>query len=246
MNILQTLRPTLCLTLGAILPFLGACSATKRADVVPIVESEAPAEGPLALDIDNHRGSVTVVVNPKLKGPQITAVVRERGTKSSERWAAASMANDAGRPVLRVLSSPPESGPAPHVDIVIKVPTCAGIRVRSDDGQITLRGVGGAIDAQTSIGGHSPTAILVTTNTPLHDPVLLHAQRGGIELRMAQSSAGQLRAEAPAGGVEVDAATADLRDVRFTRQTWTGTLNAGTSDMRLTADDGDILVLVGR
>jgi hypothetical protein len=247
MNKYQTTRTvTRSIMALAMITLFGGCASTRPSDRVPIVASDTPAQGPLALDIDNHKGSVTVEVVHGLKEPHVTAVVRGRESTATEHWAAASLASDAGRPVLRVLSAPPVSGPDPLVDIVVRVPDCAGIRVRSDEGQIILRGVGGAIDAQTSIGGRDALAIVVTTDTPLTDPVLLHAQRGGIELRVPRQSTGLLRADSPVGSVNVDAAAAELRDVRYTRQVWTGELNAGKADMRLTADDGDILVMVGR
>jgi hypothetical protein len=220
------------------------CGGTPKG-FVPINRTETLAEGPLAVDVQNHRGSVTVIVNPGLEEPKVTAIPRGKKAGSGE-WSAASMVMDAGRPVLRVLTAPPEAGEAPIVDIKIQVPDCSGARIRTDDGIITLKGVRGAIDAQTSHGAKNANVIFVSTMADLQDPILLRAERGGIEVRMGKESAGRLQAEAPNGQVEMDAATSELRDVRYTRQTWTGTLNNGKADFRMSANDGNIVVMVGR
>jgi hypothetical protein len=224
-----------------------------RAGMLPINKSETQAEGPLALDIQSHSGQVTVIVNHDLTEPIVTAMARSTKPSTVGQWTAASMATDAGRPVLRVLSAPPGEN-APDVDIVVRVPDCAGVRVRCDDGQVTLHGVHGAIDVQTSIGSVTANAILIDTDTPLTDPMLLRASRGNIELRMPTGSAGTFLIETPAGVVHFDAVTADLRDVSATvapkgslsNRTWTGILNRGKADMHVIADDGDVTVSVGR
>jgi hypothetical protein len=244
LNTHQTrLASLFALVLVALLGSVG-CRGTPKG-FVPINRSEALAEGPLAVDIQNNRGSVTVIVNPKLEQPKITAIPRGKKAGSGE-WSAASLVMDAGRPVLRVLTAPPESGEAPIVDIKVYVPDCSGARIRTDDGIITLKGVRGAIDAQTSHGAKNGSVIYVNTTASLQDPMLLRAERGGIEVRMGKDSAGRLQAEAPNGQVEMDAVTGELRDVRYTRQTWTGTLNNGRADFRMTANDGNIVVMVGR
>jgi hypothetical protein len=221
------------------------CSSHKPTGNIAISQPDTPAEGPLALDIENHRGSVTVIVNPKLTEPVVTATSRGQKDSTVSQWTAASLANDAGRPVLRVLSAAPEADPAPIVDITVRVPDCAGARVHTDDGLITLRGVRGAIDAQTSLGSRDHNAIFISTEAALKDPMLLHADRGGIEVRMGTGSAGRIQATST-GAVSMDAAMADLHDVQYTRQVWTGTLNKGAADMRLNADDGNIVMTVGR
>jgi hypothetical protein len=215
--------------------------------MVPISNSDTPAEGPLAVDIDNHRGSVSILVDPKLTEPVVTAKARGQKASVAGQWTAASLATDAGHPVLRVLcTAPPTDDEGTHVDIVVRTPSCAGVRVRTDDGLINLRGIQGAIDAQTSTAGHGLSAIFISTDTALTEPILLHSERGKIEVRMPKTSAGQIQAASPLGTIDVDAVTADLRDVSYVRQIWTGTLNGGKSDLHLIADDGDIVVIVGR
>lgn len=223
---------------------LQGCSAMKNAGIVPVNPAENPAQGPLAVDVDNYRGTVTVEVNPKLKEPIVLAV--PRGGDRSHQWTAATMAVDAGHPVLRVLSTEPSAGAGPAIDITIRVPQCAGVRVRNEGGQVTLRDVEGAIDAQTSVAERGNGAILVETVAPLTEPVLLRTQRGRIELRMPVRSAGAIRAEAPSGHISVDATRGRLKNVRFENHVWTGGLNDGTADMHLSTDDGDIVVSVGR
>jgi hypothetical protein len=215
--------------------------------MIPVSNSDTPAEGALAVDIDNHRGSVSVLVDRKLTEPVVTAKARGQKASVAGQWTAASLATDAGHPVLRVLcTAPPTDDPATHVDIVVRTPSCAGVRVRTDDGVITLKGIQGAIDAQTSTAGHGLSAIFISTDIALTEPMLLHSERGKIEIRMPKDSAGQIQAASPLGNVNVDSITADLRDVSYVRQVWTGTLNSGKADLHMVADDGDIVVIVGR
>jgi hypothetical protein len=230
---------------------LVSCGSLPQAGVVPIAGLDAGlGELPPAVDIQNHRGSVTLVVDPKARGPMITAVPRTTGALEKEvRWTAASMSMDNGRPVLRVLSTPEDTG-APDVPVALSVtiPSCGGVRIHNNGGPVVLRGVGGAIEVQTSLSADDlieKQAIFLETDQPLTGPVLLRADRGDIEVRMPRASAGQIFASAPGGTVAVDGARAELRSVHYAGGTYIGTLNAGQNEQRISTERGDVRVLVG-
>src|SRR6185436_10132886 len=84
---------------GALVASQG-CRSGSSTGLVPISNSEGQTAGPLAVDIQNNRGSVTVIVNPKLEEPKVTAVARGERASEAAQWTAASIAMDAGRPVL--------------------------------------------------------------------------------------------------------------------------------------------------
>jgi hypothetical protein len=199
----------------------------------------------LAVDIDNHAGSVLLIVDPRLEQPVVTATPRDRGKRGAPAWAAASVSDDEGHPVLRILVEDPAGVESSGTDVVVRVPDCGGVRVRNEHGPVVLREVSGAIDVQTSMNSSSAKAISVQTRRKINAPILLRADRGDIELRIGAGSSGRVRAEA-SGYVNVDSAMTPVTDVRYTRKVWTGTINGGTNDVVASADDGDVFVLVGR
>jgi hypothetical protein len=226
---------------------LSGCELHRTGGIVAIGGMDETPPRATAVDVDNRLGTVRIVADPKLDHPVVRAVARGNPTESEGHWTAATMSDEGGHPVLRVLSTGEgNAANPPTIDIVVLVPECTGVRVRNEGGRVTLVDVHGAVDVQTSIPGNGDQAIVVNTKFGLRDPLMLHAERGGIELRMGFASAGLFSASAPKGVVTVDAAQAKVQDVRSTRLAWTAQLNDGTSDLKVEADDGNISVIVGR
>jgi hypothetical protein len=132
------------------------------------------------------------------------------------------------------------------VDIRVTLPAVGGIRIRNEDGPVTLRDVRGAIEVHSSLPANDGTAIFIQTRHDLTAPVLLLSQAGNIEVRMGQGSAGLLNATAEKGVVTVDAAKGKLEDVRFQKGVYTATLNEGEHEQRISTQSGHVTVLVGK
>ncbi|HYE60520.1 MAG TPA: hypothetical protein VD997_00865 [Phycisphaerales bacterium] len=222
--------------------------AVPTVGVVPIEGVETAAQGlPPAIDVQNHRGSVTIIVDPAAPGPSVSALPHVSGpVDATIRWTAAALQEDNGRPVLRVLSSPEETGaPDAPVNITITVPECGGVRVRNDGGPVTLRNVAGAIEVHTGLGANDGRAIDIETMEPLTDPILLRAERGSVHLLMGRGSAGNLNATTQRGLVQFDGGRAKVGNVKLSKSEWSGTINAGASDQRIDVERGDVFVRVG-
>jgi hypothetical protein len=238
---------TSCIVLALIACLLPACSQMPQVGVVPItgLENPLPPEAAPAVDIQNHRGTVTVIVDPKAPGPDVRAVARGAGSPAEVRWTAATMDMDNGLPVLRVLSTPEDTGaPDGPVDITVTMPAVGGVRVKNDGGPVVLRDVRGAIEVHSSLEAPDGDAIYIETRHALTEPLLLNAQAGGIVLRMGQGSAGQLIANTDAGRVIVDAAKAKITGARMERGIYTATINEGEHEHRLTTQTGDVTVTI--
>jgi hypothetical protein len=202
---------------------------------------------PPAVDIQNHRGSVTVIVSPHVDVPRVTALVHQSGDVAPEvRWTAASMAMDNGRPVLRVLSTAEETGAGDMpVDIRVILPACGGVRVQNDGGPVTLQDVAGAIEVHNSLNAVDGRSIFVETWQDLTAPMLLRSERGNVEVRMGRDSAGQLSASTQTGRMTVDTGGAKTSGVKLTGRSWSGTINGGASDQRIDVENGNVLVILG-
>lgn len=238
---------TIVLTGAALLALgvgLGSCSGTPPVGYVPVTgEGASLSDFPLAIDVQNHRGSVLIRVDPDVHQPTVIAVAEGvSGMATHAEWAAASLALDEGRPVLRVLSMPgAEGGADTPVEIRITVPSCGGVRVVNNDGPVMLKGVGGAIEVQNSLSARGGDAIVLETTRGLTDPVLLVADMGNVRVNVGPASQCSLIASAPEGTVIVDGGNAAVWNAKYEKRVWTGTVNAGTSEFRITANSGDVM-----
>jgi hypothetical protein len=255
MNRIRTLTRGMVFGLGALWVGLGLCGCVRQIQWLPQV-GEVTIEGldransmeaPPALDIQNHRGSVTVIVSPYAKAPRVTALAHQTGAVDANvRWTAASMENDNGRPVLRVLSTPEATGaPDVPVDLRIIVPSCGGVRVQNDGGPVVLQDVSGAIEVRNGLHASDGRSIFIETASALTDPMLLRSESGNVEVRMGRGSAGHITASTQSGRVTVDTGASKTAGVKLTGTSWSGTLNGGASDQRIDVERGDVLVIVG-
>jgi DUF4097 and DUF4098 domain-containing protein YvlB len=101
--------------------------------------------------------------------------------------------------------------------------------------EVVLDGFRGPIDVQVQRAG-----IQLIPGGALTDPVTATATRGGIRLQLPRESRIALEASAPGGEVVVDVPGLVLNQVEAGRAS--GTLGGGGSEVRLTADHGDVHV----
>ena len=230
------------LVLPSIMIALGGCGGTRRLSdtltgpsVVEIANlAQADASGfPLAVDVQATNGGVTLTVDPGLEAPAVFAMAG----RAVPAWVAAEVALDSGRPVLRVLSRAPEG--SPRTDLVIRVPSCAGARIRAVNGRVEVLGVSGALDIRSDLGALSGLAVTVDTASNLTDPVAIIASKGDIIARVGRGSAGVLTVRAGGGSARVETSQSVAKDVRSSRSEWTGTLNGGVQEMRIETDAGN-------
>ena len=243
-----------CVSLTAIISFLailmwmvtGCASRTPTGHVV-VSGSEAVITGAPAIDVENHNGSVTIIVDPTQPRPEVIAIPRGDSRSDPSHWTAASMVDDAGHQVLRVLSSDQSEGAnARPIDMVIRLPSCGGVRVRNQGGIVVLTNVAGAIDVDNTLTRGDVRSIYLVTNQPLNSPVILRTNRGDVEARVPVGSSGRIEASAPRGRVAVRGIEAPIHDVRLTHEFWTGILNNASNDIRITSDAGNVSLSIMR
>lgn len=200
---------------------------------------------PLAVDVQNARGTVSVWVEP---GKPIAVWAADRGGKGMNHrpdWIAASLTEDNGKPVLRVLNDSQEGEPT-ETTIRIRVPSCAGIRVRNSGGLIDVKGVTGAIDLQNTMPPGSGMAIRAYAGGPITAPVTARTNNGSIDVRLPTGSTGAVRVHAVNGTPIVDGGYLVLTSVKMTRTDITCTVEGGENPIDLSTEDGTASLLFGR
>ncbi len=188
------IRAAIGLSLLATFTFtLSGCSSQPRASRVEIGGSLLANSGPLAVDVDNHAGDVKIEVDPKLTEPIIEAYAFDQSAAPNEPdkagkvgpWVGASRKVTEGGTVLCVISVRNPDFPR-AVDVRIRVPSCAGVRIVNGGGDVVVKGVTGAVDIKNdTVGGRwSRLAgrIEVTTAGAISGPIRLESNVGDVQL----------------------------------------------------------------
>lgn len=252
-------RLALLLTTLATLALLSGCQNLgglhRNVPIAGLVAGIDPA-APLAVDVQNRKGTVRVVAEPRLKQPRVRAIrvapadERTRRDKRAapapgpvDSVAAAQIITVDGRSVLRVLADQPFENYADWAtQIEIRVPRCSGVRVRNTDGPVELVNVEGAIDVDNGAGNGPGGHITLRTDRPLSDPVLLVTPRGDIRAVLGHASALAIDAQTQYGSVNVDARRQTVDDALAQRLRWQGRVNHGDAPARLSTGNGSIWI----
>lgn len=252
-------RPALLALLLTPLALLAGCQNLgglhRNVPIAGLVSAVDPAS-PLAVDVQNRKGTVRVLAEPRLRQPQVRAIriapadERTRRDKRAapapgpvDTVAAAQLITVDGRAVLRVLADQPFENYADWAtQIEIRVPRCNGVRVRNTDGPVELVNVEGAIDVDNGAGNGSGGHITLRTDRPLSDPVLLATPRGDIRAVFGHGSALAVDAQTQYGSVNVDARRQTVDGALARRLRWQGTVNQGSAPARLSTGNGSIWI----
>lgn len=218
------------------------------ADIVRIdMSTEYTPGSPVAIDIENRGGDVSITVDPSLMEPMVRATSPGAGhSQEAAPWAAATLspsgvAFKGAAPILRVLGTDITADKRRTL-LELRVPACAGVRVRNQDGGVSLTGVSGAIDVQngTAIAPGGP--ITMETGVVLDSPLLLHTSSGEVSVDLPAASRLDLEITTGAGTVSVQATGLRATDVKATKQSWASPLNGGGAPGKIGSDAGDIRV----
>ena len=248
---LATAGSTLALALAA---GLGGCSVPTHHELrIANANNLAKADRPVAVDIENYRGSVEVQVMPGLSKPTLQAWVLDeskgfmRLTDDAivKSWYAAEVASVQGRPVLRILTKRNNETKPSWVKLVVQTPTCDGIRVRNSGGPVTLHGVAGEITVENGYKGGEGGDITVQTTRRIADAVSLRTTKGVISLAAPVNSQGKLDINTPKGSPEVNVRADGLDGVHKTLTGFSATLNGGTKVWSMLSAEGDVKIEVG-
>ncbi len=248
----MALRNGICLVLGSVvaaiaaLPLSGCANGSSRG--VPLAGAESNTAGPLAVDVQNQLGEVEVVVDPTVTRPFVEAVPMTRTApmgpidrdSNFKPWVAGQIAESEGGRILRVLSTARE-GEAPRpVYILVRVPSCEGVRVRNTGGPVTLTGVGGTIDVETTPGTRGlwdeGAAVRMRTTREVASNVSLVSSDGEVLMTVPWKSKGKIEAQAPETIIQI-AAVPELQSngaaTTSLNGRYTGSLNGGENAINL-------------
>lgn len=245
----DTMKTTSTLAAFFILACLGACQSTPvrvpASTSVAITGLSDASDGPLGLDVDNRAGSVKVQIDRGLDSPQVSAsTTNSRGDRYRAPWAAADLDTSGPHPVLRVLAAPPDGRGAILTDLVIRLPECAGVRIRNRVGPVWVQGVRGAVDVQNGSEVDAGGSIAVVFGAPACDPILLRSGGGPIALDLPRRSTGAVNAMARTGVVTILGSPARLSAVGAHHGSWYGVINDGENPVTLDTERGDITIRV--
>lgn len=181
----RTLRATLaaaaiCAALG-LFGFASGCSKDVRSESLVLPMPEAPR--PLAIDVEVFRGDVVVRVDKTRKDvgvwtdvAAVSDVPDEDKAEVDRAVTTTSLIEDRGGiPTLVVRAATARTGEDHRADVLVRVPTCEGVRVRTGLGEVILVGVKGELRVESGGG-----VVEVRTNQPLTSPVSIDTKEGNI------------------------------------------------------------------
>ncbi len=216
-----------------------------------ILVEGTPAElGAVSIEIHNFRGDVRVLVDPRRTEPRINASFRHdsyvtkptRNKAYGEAPVVASYQRQGDRIVLRIETAP---GIAKSdnfaTDLVVRMPSCADVLIRTTDGVVEVVGAAGAVDITNHSSGKKRAPITYRTEAPITRPVSLTTNTGDIFFSPGVDSTGRVHMTTHTGDVRFSAKVGDVRHLRLSEtHTWAGTLNRGENPVRLHSDSGSV------
>jgi outer membrane murein-binding lipoprotein Lpp len=238
----------------ASLVMLAGCSVSTKHDLrVSKAATISRIDRPLAVDIENYRGSVEVEVVPGLTQPTLRAWVLDESKQfmrltddaTVKSWYAAEVAVVQGRPVLRIMTTRDAKTKPSSVRLLVQTPTAEGIRVRNSGGSVILRGVGGEITVENGYKGGEGGDIRVTTTRRISEAMNLRTTAGDVSILVPTNSQGRLEINTPKGEPQVNVRGDGLDMVKKTLTTFGATLNGGTKVWNFLNAEGDVRVEVG-
>lgn len=226
---------------AALLSGLGGCKMNSRARTVPLQGEALPAGAALAVDVDNRAGTVVVRVDPRVTAPIVRAQPADGSSVKKEKpWAAADLAQQDERWVLRVMAGAGETEGTPVI-VTVTVPACEGVRVKNAGGPVTLKGVGGAISVTNSDLGGQTARIAVDTTRDLTAPVTLISTGGDVVCKAGSGSVGKLTLTTPRGRHEVQTRSKVLTNGKNLPAGWEANLGGSDNPITLTTERGNAI-----
>ncbi|MEK6701850.1 MAG: DUF4097 family beta strand repeat-containing protein [Planctomycetota bacterium] len=236
---------------------LAGCGLTvPTTNVVNVQQSPTTAKSDRAMqiDIENRNGSVSLSVEPRLTKPIVEAVVWDESGKFMKQvddkivktWYTADIIMQEGRPIMRVLTSRTDDGKVPaFVKLVIRVPSCDGIRVRNTGGDITLKGVSGPMTVENGFRGGVGGDITISTQARVADDIKVTTTKGDISVHFTPNSQGRIEITSLKGKVEFAARTDGVSKQKRTANASTAILNGGKNLISLSTQEGTARLDIG-
>lgn len=228
----------------------GLAGCTNKVFLVPIGGEGDPTARIAAIDIQNARGTIVVMVDPSITTPTVEA--RPFGAQrnvsaepADSAWVQATLDKRGAANVLRVHAVHPDGPASPNrLHLVITVPGTESTIIRNNDGWVHVTGVSGLIEIQNGDVGIPGGDIQVKTDQPLRKSVRLETSSGYVALSIPPDSAGAFTLESPNGTTTFNSRSARVTNVESIAYSnrWSGVLNGGENIAVLRSGDGDVRV----
>lgn len=224
------------LGMAVLLPILSGCHASSQRQIA-IAGADQPAAAAYSVDVVNTAGGVVVMVDPTLDKPVVQARLRGQGAADGHVQA---MIEGASLMVRRTSDSQVNT----LVDVTVWVPATSRVSVRTEQGKVSLNGVGGlvmvSVGELTGVGG----AIDLRTLTPLRDGVSLTTTQGSVSAMLPALSSGRVELQTASGQVFIRSTRGELTDGQSGPGFYTGTLNDPGPEIALLTGDGVVTLEV--
>lgn len=218
--------------------FVTGCGSTHTAEQVLALDPV-----PLAVDVSNFNGAVTVRANPTRSDAMVRSAVYVAADVPVEEVASlveavrvdADVEDHGGRSVLRIRTSTAGDESARRVDLTIEVPYCDGIRVETTGGHIVVIDTDGATTLANRGGG-----IAFRTSHVIDEPVTLTAVDGSIFCGTPPGTGGVIDLKTLDGLVRFKDDSDGLDNAYSQPMAFSGTVNGGTNPIVCRTNSGDI------
>jgi hypothetical protein len=229
---------------------LSGC-ATKSVGSIDVIGPALTVSSVPSLELDNSFGPVTVRVDPRLTQPEI------RGWTRNENWLPGSTdpsqagrikaesVDRGGHPVLMVSTSAGSEANEP-MGLIVTMPACRGVRIRSSGGKVDVAGAGGPFFIQSGADGRLGGDIEVRTQEKVTEEVTLTTNCGAVLYRAGPGSTGIYDLMADDGQATFDVTTGRAREVRAAGSHWQGRLNGGDNHVTLRSGHGPVRAAIVR
>jgi hypothetical protein len=218
------------------LPILGGCHASSQRQIA-IAGADQPVAAAYSVDVVNTAGGVLVMTDPTLETPVVQARLRGAGAADGHVQA---MIEGSSLMVRRTSDSPAST----LVDVTVWVPATSRVSVRTEQGKVSLNGVGGvvmvSVGEMTGVGG----SIDLRTLTPLREGVSLTTTQGSVSAMMPALSSGRVELQTASGQVFIRSTRGELTNGQSGPGYYTGTLNDQGPEIALLTGEGDVTLEV--
>jgi len=212
-------------------------------------------EGPISVNVETFGGDVIIEGDPEAEQGSVQ-IVREavhgwgrsgeaRASLADISASAEIVAADVARgelgQTLQVLTSTLNAEPhLQRAHVWIKAPEIETVTVRSDDGDVRITHIEGAVDVEASDGN-----VRVATNRVMRQPVTIINNNGHIEYRVRGESSGDFDAQTINGRVSASVRYGTLIIQPTTREDlYQAKFNDGANKVILRTSNGDIKIAV--
>ena len=223
---------------------------------IPVeIAGQAPMVGAqLAVDINNHNGSVIVEVDDRIDAPEISAdLIRPKHETMMPLpeidapgiITASYEASQGPGSTLRInagLTGDYPTGSA--IALRIRLPKCDGLNIINNGGPIIILGTGGTVTAQNGITTGLGGRIEYRTSKPLRDPVALITAGGRITAVVDPAGRALIELDTERGQTSFGSDYGSLTKVRPANRSYRGVWNDGANPFIARSADGDITVFV--